>query len=267
MTNYRKATLFTICTFFAVMAFCQTSEWKEYVYAEDGFAISSPVEPHIEKRTLKPVAGEVEAHFYFTPLPGSQMVVMYAPLHPSDKRTTEQALNDAKAGIALSGARLISEKTISIGKYPGIELEAEDAQYLQRGRFYAVERRMYTLAVSWPKDKPIPAEAQRWYDSFRIVSVGSSRPARLRVSQGVMNESRIHYVKPVYPEDPQKEGNVTVSFWVDTEGSVEKVTAVDGDPMLTQAAIEAVKQWKYKPYLLNGEPIRVETKAVVSFGK
>lgn len=82
-----------------------------------------------------------------------------------------------------------------------------------------------------------------------------------------MDESRIHYVKPVYPGDPQKQGDVTLSFWVGTDGAVEKVTALDGDPMLAQAAVEAVKQWKYKPYLLDGEPIEVETRAVVSFGK
>jgi len=122
---------------------------------------------------MRPEAGEVEAHFYFIPLQNSQMVVMYAPFHPNDKRTPEQALNDAKKGITLAGATLVSEKAISIGKYPGIELEAEDAQSRQRGRFYAVERKMYTLAVSWPKDKPFPAEAQRWYDSFRVVAAGN----------------------------------------------------------------------------------------------
>jgi periplasmic protein TonB len=82
-----------------------------------------------------------------------------------------------------------------------------------------------------------------------------------------MEQSRIHYVKPVYPGDPQKQGDVTVWFWIDTDGTVEKVTAVDGDPMLAQAATEAVKQWRYTPYILNGEPVEVETKAVVSFGK
>jgi len=94
-----------------------------------------------------------------------------------------------------------------------------------------------------------------------------SRPTRLRVTQGVMEQSRIHYVKPVYPGDPQKQGDVTVWFWIDTDGTVEKVTAVDGDPMLAQAATEVVKQWRYTPYILNGEPVEVETKAVVSFGK
>lgn len=170
--KYRKSILFAACIFGAVVAFCQASERKEYVYSDDGFAISAAAEPRIEKRTMKPVAGEVEAHFYFFPVKDAQMVVMYAPLHPDDKRTPEQGLNDAKKGITLSGATLVSEKAISIGKYPGIELEAEDAQYHQRGRFYAVERKMYTLAVAWPKDKPFPPEAQRWYDSFRVVGAG-----------------------------------------------------------------------------------------------
>jgi hypothetical protein len=169
MTKYQRSALFVICTLCAVVAFCQAGAWKEYTYAGDGFAISSPVEPSLEKRTMKPMAGEVEAHFYYIPMQDFQMFLMYAPLHPNDKRTPEQALNDSRKGIALSGAKLISEKTISIGKYPGIELETEDAQFHQRGRFYAVDRKIYTLAVSAPKDRPFPAEAQRWYESFRLV--------------------------------------------------------------------------------------------------
>jgi hypothetical protein len=61
------------------LAFCQAGEWKEYVYAEDGFAISSPVEPRMEKRTMKPIGGEVEAHFYYFPAPGLIMAVMLCP--------------------------------------------------------------------------------------------------------------------------------------------------------------------------------------------
>jgi periplasmic protein TonB len=102
-----------------------------------------------------------------------------------------------------------------------------------------------------------------------VASAGTqhSRPARLRVSQGVMEQSLIHYVKPVYSGDPQKQGDVTVLFWVDKSGAVGNVRAIDGDPMLARAAVEAVKQWKYHPYLLNGEPVDVETVAVVSVGK
>jgi len=103
--------------------------------------------------------------------------------------------------------------------------------------------------------------------SIQSVDPRNSRPARLRVSQRVMEQSLVHYVKPVIPGDVQAQGDVTLSFWVGTDGAVEKVTALDGHPMLIHAAIEAVKQWRYQPYLLNGEPIEVETRAVVSFGK
>jgi protein TonB len=99
------------------------------------------------------------------------------------------------------------------------------------------------------------------------VRTTNSLPITLRVSQGVMEGLRIHYVKPVYSGYMQKQGDVTVWFWIDKSGTVEKVTAVDGNPILAQAAIEAVKQWRYMPYLFNGEPVEVETRVVVSFGK
>ena len=49
------------------------------------------------------------------------------------------------------------------------------------------------------------------------------------------------------------------------DGSIENLTLVSGHPMLAPAAIEAVKQWKYKPYLLNGEPVEVDTEVLVNF--
>ena len=99
------------------------------------------------------------------------------------------------------------------------------------------------------------------------VHTTNSFPMTLRVSQGVMEQLRIHYVKPVYPGDPQKQGDVTVEFVVDTDGRVRKASAIEGDPMLAEAAIEAVKRWVYTPYILNGEPVEVQTRTVVSFGK
>ncbi|HEV7674931.1 MAG TPA: energy transducer TonB [Candidatus Angelobacter sp.] len=99
------------------------------------------------------------------------------------------------------------------------------------------------------------------------VHTANSLPITLRVSQGVMDELRIHYVKPVYPGDMQKQGDVTLWFLIDSQGAVRKVTATDGDPILAAAAADAVKQWKYTPYILNGELVEVETRTVVSFGK
>jgi len=165
----KRRVLPALCLFFSALALSEDRAWKEYAYPADGFAISSPVAPVLQKRMMKPVAGEVEAHFYFIPLESCQLVVMYAALHPSDKRTPEQALQDSMKGITLSGAKLISEKSISLGNYPGIELEIDDGRHHQRGRFYAIDRRMYTLAADVPSGKEFPPEVERWYKSFRIV--------------------------------------------------------------------------------------------------
>ena len=52
---------------------------------------------------------------------------------------------------------------------------------------------------------------------------------------------------------------------ISKDGSIQNLRLISGHPMLAPAAIEAVKQWKYKPYLLNGEPVEVETQVQVNF--
>jgi len=52
---------------------------------------------------------------------------------------------------------------------------------------------------------------------------------------------------------------------IDTSGNVVNMKPVEGDPLLVNAAMDAVKQWRYKPYVLNGEPLEVETSVVINF--
>lgn len=170
MPSVRKAAVFAFFLCCVVLVFSQNGEWKEYVYAEDGFAISSPREPAVQKSTVPVKMGEVEVHLYNIPLEKYQVVILYSPFHPNDKRTAEQALNDGKQPLLQSGAKLISEKPVSLGKYPGLEVEAENARYRQHGRFYVVERKMYAIIASTSQGKAFPAEElQRWFDSFRLV--------------------------------------------------------------------------------------------------
>ena len=60
-------------------------------------------------------------------------------------------------------------------------------------------------------------------------------------------------------------GAVILQAVIAKDGSVEKVKVVQGQALLTDAAIAAVKQWRYRPYLLNGEPVEVETTITVNF--
>lgn len=73
---------------------------------------------------------------------------------------------------------------------------------------------------------------------------------------------------PVYPEEARTahiEGTVLMAMEISRDGSVCRIMLISGHPLLAPAAIDAVKQWKYRPYLLNGQPIEVETQAQVNF--
>jgi protein TonB len=75
-------------------------------------------------------------------------------------------------------------------------------------------------------------------------------------------------VPPVYPteaKDQGLQGVVLMNVRIDKEGSVSNVEVVSGEPSLAAAAVEAVRQWKYRPYLLNGKAVEVETQVQVSF--
>ena len=93
-------------------------------------------------------------------------------------------------------------------------------------------------------------------------------PNRVRVSQKVSEALLIKKVEPKYPEIARErhiEGVVILNGVIDARGDVQDLTVVSGDPLLAPAAIEAVRQWKYKPYLLSGDPTNMETQIKVDF--
>jgi protein TonB len=73
---------------------------------------------------------------------------------------------------------------------------------------------------------------------------------------------------PIYSEFARQagiQGSVVLQALIDKNGNIEDLTLVSGHPVLAPAATKAVKQWKYKPYLLNGQAVKVETQIVVNF--
>jgi len=93
-------------------------------------------------------------------------------------------------------------------------------------------------------------------------------PQRVRVSSGVSQGLLIRKVPPTYPplaRQARIQGTVILQAQISKTGDIENLQLISGHPMLAPAAIEAVKQWKYKPYLLNGEPVEVDTQVQVNF--
>ncbi len=93
-------------------------------------------------------------------------------------------------------------------------------------------------------------------------------PQRVRVSSGVSTGLLIKKVQPNYPalaKQARIQGHVLLQAEISKDGTIQNLQLISGHPMLAPAAIEAVRQWRYKPYLLNGEPVAVETQVDVIF--
>jgi periplasmic protein TonB len=90
----------------------------------------------------------------------------------------------------------------------------------------------------------------------------------LSVSQGVSQGLLLKKVQPKYPPNAlhlRVEGAVQLMATISKMGDISEVKILAGDPQLAHAALDAVKQWKYKPYLLNGEPVEIQTQVTVNF--
>ena len=96
----------------------------------------------------------------------------------------------------------------------------------------------------------------------------AATPQRIRVSAGVTKGMCIHREEPVYPvlaKSARVQGQVVMTAIIDTKGQIQDLQLVSGHPMLVPAAIAAVTKWRYRPYLLNGQPVEVETTITVIF--
>jgi protein TonB len=102
-------------------------------------------------------------------------------------------------------------------------------------------------------------------DAANNAAPGSKdRPAR--VSSGVMMGLILHKVDPIYPEDAKDvSGAVVMVATIDDHGKLVKLSAIAGPEKLRDAALSAVNQWAFKPYLLNGRPVFVLTQFTVKF--
>jgi protein TonB len=92
--------------------------------------------------------------------------------------------------------------------------------------------------------------------------------ATQHVSSGVMQGMLIYKVVPAYPAVAQAiraSGTVVLQATISRTGAIENLRVVEGPAMLRQAAVDAVKQWRYRPYMLNGQPVEVETTVDVQF--
>ena len=108
---------------------------------------------------------------------------------------------------------------------------------------------------------PLPGQPQP-----RVVHQPPSRP--VRVSGPVQEGLLLHKTIPIYPAIARAvhaQGTVVLAATISKTGTIENLRVVSGPPMLLQSAVDAVSTWRYRPYLLDGQPVEVETTVNVIF--
>lgn len=160
----------------------------------------------------------------------------------------------------------------------GQQLTLSDLQAMLMERVQQDSGVRISLALS--KEAPAPIAEQifellistmrvAWANSDHaiFVTIGTSRPP-IRVGGGFQQFKLRKKVEPIYPEGAKKagiRGAVLLQVTIDETGHVSDVKVIRGDPLLTEAAADAVRQWEYEPTILNGQPVPVIATVTVDF--
>jgi TonB family protein len=108
----------------------------------------------------------------------------------------------------------------------------------------------------------------RYLERQVLQALSTAPPMRLRIGGNVQSARIIDRIQPVYPalaRENRIQGTVPLHVIVAKDGAVAQVEVLGGDPALQMAAVDAVRQWRYQPTLLNGMPVEVDTQVNVTF--
>jgi len=111
------------------------------------------------------------------------------------------------------------------------------------------------------------SEGQSQGQTDSLISAGPVHQT-VRVSSRVIAGMLVKKVNPIYPKEARKkhvQGVVMLHAIIDKQGAITRLEVVSGDPLLASSALDAARQWKYRPYVLQGQPVEVETEIQVNF--
>jgi TonB family protein len=133
----------------------------------------------------------------------------------------------------------------------------------------AVEGVVSTLhSIGTPQTSALAATSSQGSSDSAPGTQNTPQVVRVKVSQGVNQKMRIKDVAPVYPPDAKYahiQGTVVMSVVISKNGDIIDVEVLTGPIELVVSAVNAVRQWKYRPYMLKGEPVEVQTQITVNY--
>ncbi len=121
-----------------------------------------------------------------------------------------------------------------------------------------------SIPVLAQSDNAKPDDSAKSADNAK--TAGDATPQK--VDYKIIYGYRTHYVEPFYPPGARLQkiqGDVVLNAIIDTTGKVTRLKVLWGHPLLAQSVVEAVRQWRYRPYVLEGKAVPVDTTITVSF--
>jgi TonB family protein len=190
---------------------------------------------------------------------GSRLEAKYNELSPGQDKHIRESFEYALKGKRTDVGVKVLEKQ---GDVKGLARAVLDAA----GRPISI----YTVDGSNPKEKFGAYIGDFVYvdGGFRYVNtqvwqeLSTAPPMRIRMGGEIAKRQLVHQVDPIYPDEARAArigGEVLLHVVLATDGTIKELNLVQGDPILAKAALEAVKQWRYKPTLLNGKPVEVDS--------
>jgi TonB family protein len=208
------------------------SAWFARIFGAE----SSRLEERYEQLLPQPVSA-IKGHFDYAFKDGRTNV---------EVRVLQQPPNpNAKASLAIVNAMVQPTAIYNVmgtspqQKYP---LLIGDFVYVD-GRFRYIDPRVFDVLSGMP-------------------------PVRIKVGGQTQSAKIVHKVEPIYPAEAKAahvKGAVVLHVIIGTDGKIQEITPMSGDPSLSSAAVEAVRQWQYQPTLLNGTAVEVDTTVTVNF--
>ena len=265
--------------------------WKEFSSTVGGFKVALPGNPTETSKTIEYRFREFTRHTFTLETGFGVFLVSYSdlPVNLAEPDEIEEFLNHHmhEAEVASSQGKLLSKTEIELDGYPGRELIAKTPDSTFRMKYYMVEQRFYQIAISTPNDpaknaaetaRSMELIASKFFDSFKLTGKrlialdenGNAAPVRKAPAVDETGERRpvnkvdlgstLKKVAPSYPKKAKAarvSGPVEVQVTISEEGRVIEAIAISGPELLREAAVQAAKEWVFKPTKADGAPVKV----------
>ena len=229
-------------------------------------AVATPQTPKPSNSKPSP---EPAAPKTLTSLPSSQTGALTAKGHASDE--LDSALDDGDSAAAPTSTKPSNSASSAMNKTGDAVETLAVPLVVKGGKAPKVQAKQRAAEATAPSMIGI-ATAGESAPPPDLGSGGEIMPKpftqTLNISQGVSRGLLFKKVQPIYPKSAlamRIEGSVELMATISKTGDISHVKVMNGDSQLAKAATDAVKQWKYKPYLLNGEPVEIQTQVTINF--